>query len=740
MTNLDGDWDLEKTSGTIETGRILAETGQQAWDHVLATYEVTNTNDSGAGSLRQAILDANANTGADTIVFNIAGTGAHTINLTFALPTISESITIDATTDDSYAANGSTPAIILDGSSAGSNVNGLVLGAGSDGSRISGLAITNFDGVGLLLTNSNGHTVTGNYIGTDGTSNQGNGEWGLEITNSANNTIGGTTAAERNVISGNGYDTTVGGITLWGSGSTGNTIIGNYIGTNAAGTASIGNAADGVTIGGNANGNTIGGDRTAGGGNVISGNGHDGIEIDVAGADNNLIYGNFIGTDYSGNLDLGNGRHGVVIYDGVQGTQVGGTGTGQGNIISGNTSSGVIIDGNGVSTTSGNVIQANIIGLNAAGTATLGNGESGVRIFGDAGANTIGGTTSSARNVISGNIDGIYIQEADGSVIQGNYIGTDATGLIDLGNSDRGIQLESGANNTTVGGTSAGARNVICGNDNDGVIISDGANPGTGTTGTVIQGNYIGVAADGTTALGNTGHGVHLTTVDNNTIGGTATGAGNIIANNSWAGVQIQDNTATGNTISGNAIYANGGLGIDLGNDGVTANDAGDGDGGANNLQNFPVLSKAVTNGVDSITIEGSLNSTVTSYFRIEFFASGTADGTGYGEGETYLGYANIATDGSGNATINATLTASVAAGEHITATATKSDATYTVFTDTSEFGSNVQAAAAPANQPPVNTVPGVQTTPEDTALEFSSTNGNAISVSDADAGSNTSR
>ena len=662
---------------------------------MLATYEVTNTNDSGAGSLRQAILDANANTGADTIVFNIAGTGVHTINLTSALPTISESITIDATTDDSYAANGSTPAIILDGSSAGSNVNGLVLGAGSDGSRISGLAITNFDGVGLLLTNSNGHTVTGNYIGTDGTSNQGNGEWGLEITNSANNTIGGTTAAERNVISGNGYDTTVGGITLWGSGSTGNTIIGNYIGTNAAGTASIGNAADGVTIGGNANGNTIGGDRTAGGGNVISGNGHDGIEIDVAGADNNLIYGNFIGTDYSGNLELGNGRHGVVIYDGVQGTQVGGTGTGQGNIISGNTSSGVIIDGNGVSTTSGNVIQANIIGLNAAGTATLGNGESGVRIFGDAGANTIGGPTSSARNVISGNIDGIYIQEADGSVIQGNYIGTDATGLIDLGNSDRGIQLESGANNTTVGGTSAGARNVICGNDNDGIIIADGANPGQNATGNIVQGNYIGAAADGTTALGNTGHGVHLTTVDNNTIGGTATGAGNIIANNSWAGVQIQDNTATGNTISGNAIYANGGLGIDLGNDGVTANDAGDGDGGANNLQNFPVLSKTVTNGVDSITVEGALNSTANSYFRIEFFASGTADGSGYGEGETYLGHANVATNGSGNATINETLSAAVAEGAFISATATKSDATYSSFTDTSEFAANIVSVSS---------------------------------------------
>ena len=160
--------------------------------------------------------------------------------------------------------------------------------------------------------------------------------------------------------------------------------------------------------------------------------------------------------------------------------------------------------------------------------------------------------------------------------------------------------------------------------------------------------------------------------------------------------MRVDDASAVNNAILGNSIYGNTELGIDLiGANGVNANDAGDGDTGANNLQNFPVLTAATTNG-SQITITGTLNSTANTQFRIEFFASTAQDGTGYGEGQRYLGFANVTTDGSGNATISTTLTATVAAGEFISATATKSNAGFTVFTDTSEFALDITAAPLP--------------------------------------------
>ena len=448
-----------------------------------------------------------------------------------------------------------------------------------------------------------------------------------------------------------------------------------------------------------------------------SGANSDGIEIGNVGADNNKIYGNYIGTNHDGTAAIANARHGVVIYDGVQGTEVGGTGTGQGNIISGNTSRGVLIDGNGVATTTGNVIQGNLIGLNAAGNAKLSNGSSGIEIFADAAGNTIGGTTAAARNVISGNVDGIYIQGAPGTIIQGNYIGTDVTGLVDLGNSDRGIQLESGADNTIIGGVSAAARNVISGNDADGIIISDGASPGTGTTGTVIQGNYIGLGSDGTTDLGNGANGVRVTTESNHTIGGTAAGAGNTIAFNDVDGVNIQDSTAKGNSILGNVIHSNGGQGIDLGNDDVTSNDAAvnlDADSGANDLQNFPLLWTAEVSGSD-IHLVGSIDSEASTQYRIEFFNNplGTEDGTGHGEAREFLGFTVVTTDGSGNASIDTILSGvTIATADRITSTATKIvDAGQIGLDDglaygsTSEFSLNLPAS--PANSDPVLSLPG---------------------------------
>jgi uncharacterized repeat protein (TIGR01451 family) len=197
-------------------------------------------------------------------------------------------------------------------------------------------------------------------------------------------------------------------------------------------------------------------------------------------------------------------------------------------------------------------------------------------------------------------------------------------------------------------------------------------------------------------------------------VGGTIAGQGNVIANNGGKGVVVVSSSSRGNAILGNSIHNNtGGLGIDLRNNGVTPNDPGDGDSGANNLQNFPVLTFASVNGIQ-VVITGTLNSTPGNYFRIEFFASTAGDPTGYGEGQRYLGFANVTTDASGNAAIFTTLTAAVTLGEFVSATATKCDSTFSTFTDTSEF-SSVATIVPPS--------PDVATTVSSPASVFATSN-----------------
>ena len=209
-----------------------------------STFVVTSTGDSGTGSLRQTILDANAHPGADTIVFNIPGSGLHTITPSTALPTISDPVTIDGSTQPGFTGS---PIIELNGSQAGANVDGLRITAGS--SVVSGLVINRFSSDGVEISGFGGNIVKGSYIGTDatGTVDFGNAFRGLNIA-SSNNTIGGTAAAARNVISGN--DNT--GISIT-AGTTGNRVQGNFIGTDAAGASAIGNGSGVVTEGQSAN-------------------------------------------------------------------------------------------------------------------------------------------------------------------------------------------------------------------------------------------------------------------------------------------------------------------------------------------------------------------------------------------------------------------------------------------------------------------------------------------------------
>jgi hypothetical protein len=255
---------------------------------------------------------------------------------------------------------------------------------------------------------------------------------------------------------------------------------------------------------------------------------------------------------------------------------------------------------------------------------------------------------------------GINISGGGGNFILGNRIGTDASGNLALGN--RFGILVAGPNNT-VGGTAPGAGNLISGNQNSGVFVAN--------TGTLVEGNLIGTDATASQALGNGGDGVTLFS-SANTVGGVEVGAGNTIAFNSGAGVGVTGVEVASNVIRGNAIYSNGGLGIDIGSnggtDGVTPNDPGDADSGSNNLQNFPVLALALPGETTSVT--GSLNSSASATFTLDFYASATADPSGFGEGTRYLGSAVVTTDASGNASFQVTLAATTA-GEVVTATAT---------------------------------------------------------------------
>jgi hypothetical protein len=209
----------------------------------------------------------------------------------------------------------------------------------------------------------------------------------------------------------------------------------------------------------------------------------------------------------------------------------------------------------------------------------------------------------------------------------------------------------------------------------------------------VVQGNFIGTQINGTSPLGNTLHGVFLQSTRNTPVGGTLSGAGNTIAFNGSAGVAVVS-LDTGNGVLSNSIHDNGGLGIDLDNNGVTPNDHCDGDGGTNLQQNFPVLTSAVSAG-GSTTIQGTLDSTANTTFRIEFFANTACDPSGNGEGQMFLGFTTVTTDANCNASFNVTLPATIPAGQFITATATDPNG------NTSEF-SQCLTVTGPANQSPM--------------------------------------
>jgi uncharacterized repeat protein (TIGR01451 family) len=323
------------------------------------------------------------------------------------------------------------------------------------------------------------------------------------------------------------------------------------------------------------------------------------------------------------------------------------------------------MNGNGILVSAANaIVEGNHVGLDAAGTSLAGNTSTGIQINGSFG--TVGGTTAAARNVSSGN--GVhalaFASGATGGQALGNYLGTDVTGTLDFGNAGTGVDINNSTFNT-VGGAALAARNVICGNSTNGITIFNNADDN------VVRNNSIGAGATAG-ALGNTGQAVRIHLGDRNQI------LGNTLANNGGFGVFVLD--CVNNRISGNAILSNGQLGIDLNPGGVTPNDAGDGDTGANNLQNFPTIATAAS-AVGGTFVSGSLSSVPSRGYTIELFNDTACDPSGNGEGRTPIGSTTVTTDGSGDATFSLVLPASAAVGSVVTATAIDD-----VTGDTSEF------------------------------------------------------
>lgn len=584
-----------------------------------------------------------------------------------------------------------------------------------------------YAGVAVVYPAASNNVVQANFIGVDvtGTNGLGNGQFGVLISGvSSGNLVGGTTAAARNVISDNFH-----GVAVYGGSS--NVIQGNFIGTDATGLRAAGNTGRGVNVDLDAPGTLVGG-TNAGAGNLISGNGGDAIHLRSPGC---VVQGNLIGTDGTGTNAMLN-SNGIFINDTAPFTLIGGTSRAARNVINaGNAGIGVYsptntIQGNyvgigadgqtsvgnfgdqgyGIVVTmysshnliggdtagagnvvcnqygdgirlvgSNNVVQGNLIGTDATGMLARGSRINGILVI-NAPGNLIGGQTPGARNLVSGNGNGITVSDggATQNTIQGNLIGTDITGTNALPNDNSGISLEYASANL-VGGTVAAARNVIAGNGGFGVGLSYPT-----CASNVVQGNYVGLAADGTTPLPNFAGIRMVTDAHDNLIGGTTTGAGNFIAHNTRYGISVVTDGATNNAFLGNSIFANGWLGIDLGEDEVTPNDPGDADGSPNHLQNHPELTSAVIGGglvhlgyrVDSTAANSAYPLTV------EFFIS-----DGDGEGRTLMHRTTYSTP-QADATILFTPLVAVAPGHQIVATATG------VNGNTSEFSPQTTVSA----------------------------------------------
>ena len=585
------DWMLRAvaTSASGDTSEFSPTVGLS--DAFVSIRTVENTNDSGPGSLRQAITDANAAPGKDMIAFNIPGDGPHTIAPLSGLPEILDPVVIDATTQPGYV---DRPIVGIDGIQAtmgtyvGEGTHGFVRGLqirGGD-STIRGLAINNFRAEGVRIVAAGGNRVEACHIGTDfeGAVAMPNGTYhvfdeyccaGVWIENTSSNRIGGDGHSTRNVISGNSGV----GIGLRGNESRDNWILGNFVGIDSSGSRRLPNELDGINI--NASFNHVG-DGTESGRNVVSGNLNNGLMLTDT-ASLNRVLGNYFGTDSDGDVAIGNGYAGILLYNGAN-------------------------------------------------------------------SNTIGGRSASAANLSSGNSEGIIITGANtqGNLIEGNWIGLASDGYTGLGNEYSGIGVFEGAAANIVGGSESGAGNILVSNGQTGVNLNSAGR------GNAFWGNYIGVTMRGH-LMPNRFTALQTGESSGSIIGGILPGQGNVMAGH-WENVNVF-HLGRDNSIRGNTIFS-GLQGIDIdflwdpdGYERQTPNDPGDLDEGGNRGQNFPILS-AISPGANT-AVSGRLDSAPSTEFQIDFYENPSSLARGVNEGRDYLGTVAVTTDAAGIADLD---------------------------------------------------------------------------------------
>lgn len=517
-------------------------------------------------------------------------TGTHTSGIVIKGNLVSSNGMGSPTGDGIYIAGPDTSGVIVEGNTIGVNPQGTgSQGNADDGIHISLGAHRNViggstfaqrnliggngsDGV-FLTMGAMSNTVCGNYIGTDasGTLSIPNGDDGVHLSQGVHhNRIGGTGIGEGNLISGNtGY-----GVYLRGVGTRANEIQGNTIGTSLNGSDALANARDGVHIAEAASENTIGG-LVDGAGNLISGNGGNGVLIVGQETLSNHIVGNLIGTSADGDARLGNAGEGIKIDAASHDNQI------AGNVISGNGWNGLII----VGMAHHNLVYGNFIGTDKTGSFTVGGQPAGgIDLASGAHHNVIGGPTAAERNVISGNgVDGIFIEGGDttSNTIQGNTIGMDGSGLVPVPNDPWGVFILNGAPGNLITG------NLIAGNVSHGLEVTYSA----------MDSNIVS-----NTISTNGGAGIHFTEgaflhrVTSNTIAG-----------NNLAGIVIEAGCAQ-NTLTGNSIYGNGGQGIQL-------------NGTISETVPAPVLTVVATDTITGTTVSSA---------RVEFFSDDEDEGRIY--------------------------------------------------------------------------------------------------------------
>lgn len=624
---------------------------------LLTTKTVTNTNPSGPGSLRAAFFKVNNPALAwDTIEFNIAGGGRQVISPASNLPALTAPVTIDG-----YSQPGASQADDVNTADLKIVIDATGLSRGlritTDDSLVTGLVIRDADtgvGDGIDIV-GDGNTIAGCYVGVaaPGEGAAGNTGFGVSVTGDSN-LIGGTLPADRNLISANGDA----GVVLSGAH---NVVDGNRIGTDDDGESDLGNALGVEVVAGN--GNTVG----ASAANLVSANDGDGVSVE--GGANTVVFGNLIGTEASGTAALGNNGSGVFVD--VAGTNV------SDNVIGANLRRGIDIRADE------SLVFGNEIGVSSASgpLSILPNGQDG--IFVNADKATIGDTD--AGNTIGANLGNGVRLVGDDHVVSSNFIGIDSTGTLGLGNGMDGVLLEG--RRSVIGGASSTLGNVVSDNGRHGIEVigqgGGGGHAGNGT-GDLVELNLVGTDPTGLLPVPNTLNGIEIeanfvqvitNTAAFNLVNGIEVAASgvvimtNVVFLNGAAGIEIFN--GTDNPMVGNSVSDNGALGIDLFPLGVTPNDAGDPDAGANDLLNSPGMMSAVSNMGGTLVSWRVIQGLPSTVMQLEFFASAVCDGSGRGEAATPLGTTVVATDAAGNVMGNTQLTGSSVPGQVVTATAT---------------------------------------------------------------------